>query len=128
MSVQLTTADRPAVHSPPSWRPWAVSISVAIAYFLAALKNPASQHTPGALEAYLNLKHDLQTVIAEVHQTEIHIMKLVGFRNRVLVLVQWAGSYFTYQRSVRLITGREAGYVRPPVSTPAVPPRREDVA
>jgi len=44
---------------------------------LGALKNPASQHTPGALEAYLNLKHDLQTVIAEVHETEIHIMKLV---------------------------------------------------
>jgi NADH dehydrogenase len=43
----------------------------------------------------------------------IHIMKLVGFRNRVLVFVQWAGSYFTYQRSVRLITGREAGFVRP---------------
>ncbi len=35
----------------------------------------------------------------------VHIMKLVGFRNRVLVFVQWASSYFTYQRSVRLITG-----------------------
>src|SRR6476620_1406330 len=36
MSVQLTTTDRTAVHSPLSWRPWAVSISVAIVYFLAA--------------------------------------------------------------------------------------------
>ena len=35
----------------------------------------------------------------------VHIMKLVGFRNRVLVLIQWASAYFTYQRSVRLITG-----------------------
>jgi NADH dehydrogenase len=35
----------------------------------------------------------------------IHIMKLVGFRNRVLVFVQWAAAYLTYQRSVRLITG-----------------------
>jgi NADH dehydrogenase len=33
----------------------------------------------------------------------IHLMKLVGFRNRVLVFVQWAWAYFTYQRSVRLI-------------------------
>jgi NADH dehydrogenase len=54
----------------------------------------------------------------------VHVMKLVGFRNRVLVLVQWAASYMTYQRSVRLITGREAGYVLPrhstaPVSSPA---------
>jgi NADH dehydrogenase len=35
----------------------------------------------------------------------LHIMKLVGFRNRLAVLLQWAWAYFTYQRSVRLITG-----------------------
>jgi NADH:ubiquinone reductase (H+-translocating) len=35
----------------------------------------------------------------------IHIMKLTGFRNRVLVFTQWAWAYVTYQRSVRLITG-----------------------
>ncbi len=35
----------------------------------------------------------------------IHIMYLVGFRNRVSVLLQWAYAYFTYQRGVRLITG-----------------------
>ena len=35
----------------------------------------------------------------------IHIMFLVGFRNRVLVMIQWAWSYFTYERGARLITG-----------------------
>jgi NADH dehydrogenase len=35
----------------------------------------------------------------------IHIMKLTGFRNRLLVLMQWAWAYFSYQRSIRLITG-----------------------
>jgi NADH dehydrogenase len=35
----------------------------------------------------------------------IHIMYLVGFRNRLLVMIQWAWSYFTYDRSARLITG-----------------------
>jgi NADH dehydrogenase len=35
----------------------------------------------------------------------IHIFWLIGFRNRLIVLVQWAGAYLTYQRSVRLITG-----------------------
>ena len=35
----------------------------------------------------------------------IHIFWLIGFRNRLLVLIQWAGAYLTYQRSVRLITG-----------------------
>ena len=35
----------------------------------------------------------------------VHIMFLVGFRNRVLVMLEWAWSYLTYQRSARLITG-----------------------
>jgi NADH dehydrogenase len=36
----------------------------------------------------------------------VHIMFLVGFRSRLSVLLQWAASYMTYQRSVRLITRR----------------------
>ena len=36
----------------------------------------------------------------------VHLMYLVGFRNRVSVLVQWAYAYITYQRGVRLIDGR----------------------
>ena len=36
----------------------------------------------------------------------VHIWNLIGFRNRLVVLTQWAWSYFTYQRSVRLITDR----------------------
>jgi NADH:quinone reductase (non-electrogenic) len=35
----------------------------------------------------------------------IHILFLIGFRNRLLVFVQWAWSYFTYERGARLITG-----------------------
>jgi len=35
----------------------------------------------------------------------VHIFFLIGFQNRVLVLVQWAWSYFTYERGARLITG-----------------------
>lgn len=38
----------------------------------------------------------------------IHIMYLVGFANRVLVLFQWAYSYLTRGRGARLITGRPA--------------------
>jgi NADH dehydrogenase len=34
----------------------------------------------------------------------IHIFFLIGFRNRILVMIQWAWSYFTYDRSARLIT------------------------
>jgi NADH dehydrogenase len=35
----------------------------------------------------------------------IHIFFLIGFRNRIIVLLQWAWSYFTYERGARLITG-----------------------
>lgn len=37
----------------------------------------------------------------------LHIFELIGFRNRFVVLVQWAVAYVTYQRSVRLITGSD---------------------
>jgi NADH:ubiquinone reductase (H+-translocating) len=36
----------------------------------------------------------------------VHIFFLIGFRNRFVVLFNWAWSYFTYQRGARLITGR----------------------
>jgi NADH dehydrogenase len=34
----------------------------------------------------------------------IHILYLIGFRNRLLVLLQWAWAYLTFQRGARLIT------------------------
>lgn len=40
----------------------------------------------------------------------IHIFFLIGFRNRVLVILQWAWAYVTYQRGARLITGVNSKY------------------
>ena len=37
----------------------------------------------------------------------VHIMYLVGFRNRANVLLEWAYDYFTYQHGARLITDVE---------------------
>ena len=37
----------------------------------------------------------------------IHIYYLTGFKNRLLVVVQWAWSYVTFGRGARLITGRD---------------------
>lgn len=34
----------------------------------------------------------------------VHVFFLIGFRNRVMVLLQWAWSYLTYSRGARLIT------------------------
>jgi len=38
----------------------------------------------------------------------VHIFFLIGFRNRIIVLIQWAWSYFTYERGARLITGDQS--------------------
>jgi NADH dehydrogenase len=41
----------------------------------------------------------------------VHVMFLIGFRNRIVVMLDWILSYLTYQRGSRLITGHrmEAG-------------------
>jgi NADH dehydrogenase len=35
----------------------------------------------------------------------IHLIYLIGFDNKLLVLFQWAWNYFTWNRNARLITG-----------------------
>jgi NADH dehydrogenase len=39
----------------------------------------------------------------------VHLMNLVGFRNRLLVFLQWGWNYLTHDRSARLITGQDGG-------------------
>jgi NADH:ubiquinone reductase (H+-translocating) len=55
----------------------------------------------------------------------VHIFFLIGFRNRVLVFVQWAWSYFTYERGARLITGDTnlPGWTEPNQEETQVPQR-----
>ena len=45
----------------------------------------------------------------------LHVLSLFGFRNRASVIFQWAWSYVTYQRGVRLITGEALRYSSPQV-------------
>jgi NADH:ubiquinone reductase (H+-translocating) len=50
----------------------------------------------------------------------VHILFLIGFRNRLLVFIQWAWSYVTYERGARLITGSTdlPGWTPPAAPTP----------
>jgi NADH dehydrogenase len=43
--------------------------------------------------------------LAWVSWLAIHIFYLIGFRNRLLVIVSWAWSYLTFRRGARIITG-----------------------
>ena len=54
----------------------------------------------------------------------IHILFLIGFRNRFSVFSQWAWSYLTWQRAARLITGAVGPELAPrgkPLGTPDTP-------
>jgi NADH dehydrogenase len=44
----------------------------------------------------------------------VHIFFLVGFRNRLLVLFQWAWAYFTFDKGARLISRNFQSEQRPP--------------
>jgi len=48
----------------------------------------------------------------------IHITYLIGFANRIVVLVRWVGSFLTHGRGTRLITGPE---LLPPIEEPEPP-------
>jgi NADH dehydrogenase len=68
-------------------------------------------------------KVHLSGFIAWLAWLGVHIFFLIGFRNRLVVLLEWAWSYFTYQRGARLITGRRlsvtpAGSAGPSQSSP----------
>jgi NADH dehydrogenase len=39
----------------------------------------------------------------------LHIYFLIGFRSRLIVLINWAWAYFTYARGARIILGNELG-------------------
>jgi len=48
----------------------------------------------------------LSGFLAWVIWLTVHLVWLIGFRNRALVLVNWGWNYFTYDRGVRLIRRR----------------------
>jgi NADH dehydrogenase len=47
----------------------------------------------------------------------VHLMYLVGFQNRLLVFIQWAFQYVTFNRRARLITGEPPPGLRAPESS-----------
>jgi len=51
------------------------TVEAALRQDLAALNNPAPAHIPGELEAYLNLKHDLQEVTTVVEEATFKFEK-----------------------------------------------------
>jgi NADH dehydrogenase len=68
--------------------------------------NKGSRATIGRAAAIADFgKIHLSGFLAWLSWLFVHILFLIGFRNRLLVFIQWAWSYVTYERGARLITG-----------------------
>jgi NADH dehydrogenase len=69
-------------------------------------RDPGNMATIGRAAAVADFgRLQLTGIAAWLAWLFVHILNLIGFRNRVLVMAQWAWAYATYQRNVRLITG-----------------------
>jgi NADH:ubiquinone reductase (H+-translocating) len=69
-------------------------------------RNKGNMATIGRAAAVADLSwFHLSGLPAWLAWTFVHILFLIGFRNRLLVMIQWAWSYLTYNRGARLITG-----------------------
>jgi NADH dehydrogenase len=65
--------------------------------------------------ADLRLVHlHLKGILAWLSWLFIHVIFLVGFRNRLAVLFQWAWAYFSFNKGARLITRNFQSEQRPP--------------
>lgn len=64
--------------------------------------------TVGRSKAVVQAGVKLHGFIAWIAWCLVHVLLLVGFRNRLLVMINWLWSYVTFKRGARLITGRYA--------------------
>ena len=67
-------------------------------------RDPGMMATIGRNAAAVKLGRWTSTgFLAWILWVGVHLLRLVGFRNRVLVLVNWAWDYFLFERAVRVI-------------------------
>ena len=77
--------------------------------------NKGSMATIGRNKAVADLNYlHLSGLLAWLVWAFIHVIFLVGFRNRIAVLLQWAWAYVTFNKGARLITRNFQAEQRPP--------------
>lgn len=68
-------------------------------------KDPGNMATIGRSSAVVQIKGwEFRGLVAWVLWLVVHLMNLVDFENRLVVLVRWAWAYFTWKRGARVIT------------------------
>lgn len=106
----MTTADYPAGH------PQLAQVAIQQAKMLAAdlnrgevkdgfrYKDKGTMATVGRNRAVVDLKHvHFKGWFAWMTWMVIHLLSLLGMRNKVSVFIDWVWSYFTYSSSTRLL-------------------------
>jgi NADH dehydrogenase len=123
--------DLATLHQGDRFVPWVCPAAMQEGAFAAKSIIRDLRHQPRKTFHYFN-KGDLATIgrsraiadfgkikvtgwLAWVLWLFVHIMYLVGFRNRIVVFIDWAYAYFTYQAGVRLIMDVER--YKPPDSS-----------
>ena len=77
-------------------------------------RDPGSLATIGRNAAVARIgRWQFQGFVAWVAWLTVHLIKLIGFRNRLVVLINWAWEYFLYERAVRIITPASPAQGRP---------------
>ena len=95
-AVKIIEADCAGTKTPPAERP-------AFAYW-----DKGTMATIGRSKAVAMIgRIKFSGLFAWLAWLGVHLVFLVGFRNRLSVLLSWAYSYFTYKRGARIIFGRD---------------------
>jgi len=99
----------------PAAKQMGAHAAAAIKARLAAKPTPAFRYrdfgnlaTIGRMAAVVDLHgFRISGLIAWWFWLAAHVFFLIGFRNRLIVLLNWAWSYWSYQRHARIILGRD---------------------
>lgn len=116
--VAAMEGDKNFVNGHPMMAPPAIQQGNLLAYNLRQLihkqpmkpftyKDQGSMATVGRNKAVVDLKgFKAQGFIAWYIWMFIHLLSIIGFKNKVFTFFSWVWSYFSYDRSNRLIIGR----------------------
>ena len=99
----------------PAAKQMGAHVAVAIKARLAGKPTPAFRYrdfgnlaTIGRMAAVVDLHgFRISGLLAWWFWLAAHVFFLIGFRNRLIVLLNWAWSYWSYQRHARIILGRD---------------------
>ncbi|MFO7326145.1 MAG: NAD(P)/FAD-dependent oxidoreductase [Pseudomonadota bacterium] len=115
----VSTADGPVPGIAPAAKQMGRHVAKVIAARLAGRPAPPFRYrhhgllaTIGRMAAVVDLgRVRFSGLFAWWFWLAAHVYFLIGFRNRLVVLIDWAGAYWTYSRGARIVT-REPGLPR----------------